>query len=50
MRKRKRTNDPCQTSLDGRCVLVEILAVETHTSLEAQAVAGTETCELYGGF
>ena len=50
MRKRERTNDPGQTGLDRRRVLVKVLAVKTHASLEAQAIAGAEACELYGRF
>ena len=50
MRKLKRTNDPGQTRLDGRRVLVEVLAVKTHAGLEAKTVAGAEACQLHGRF
>ena len=42
------TNDPRQTRLDGRCILVKILPIQAHTGLETQTVSSTETGELYG--
>lgn len=45
-----RTNNPREPGFDWGRVLVEVLAVETHARLEAQAVAGAEPGELHRRF
>jgi hypothetical protein len=42
----KHTDDPGETCLDRARVLVEVVAVQTHPSLEAQAVARAEAGQL----
>ena len=44
-----RTYHPRETSFNRCGVFVEVLAVQTHASLEAQTVTSTETSELHWG-
>ena len=41
------TNDPCQAGLDWTDGLVQIMSVQAHASLEAQAVSRSETDQLH---